>query len=946
MPASTEFTNVPAPSQLRKDLRDLVLNDLRGPAGGEYEEVAESRVGERYLVGSLAPKGARLAIEDDDDLTTAGDDDEEPDGAATPDAKSAIWMLPTSFGLSFMVDAAAAELAVIAKWGRYTREDSETALTKEGNPKRVWKRQPMGGEPVIIPLREFPDGDNTHLATPDLTQPGITISGRIRKRDHHWHVTLFLNNEQEEGQLLKDRQWIFQAEMTIEGVNGKPIFIHRPVADGRPHLEDEREAAMLYRKQLEFASGHGTAVHVTRAAGDRTRAIRLQTVSAPEYEVPFTDQPKEADAPLLGQLVVDMQRLSDLKCGSFREALTPLTRAYAAWIATRRTHLNDPDLADHQEAALRALEQCDAALARIQAGIELLDSSEQAAEAFRFANRAMHQQRIHTRWVLEKRSDDAVTLESVDIEKNRSWRPFQLAFILANLPSLTDLHHPDRSIDPSAHADLLWFPTGGGKTEAYLGLTAFTLAIRRLQGTVAGHDCGHGVAVIMRYTLRLLTLQQFQRATALIMACEVIRREEPAKWGNEPFRIGLWVGMSMTPNRTNQAEKAISSSKGSGFGSRRGNPHQLTNCPWCGTPIDPRANIDVDPFDKGEGRTFIYCGDKLGNCPFSRKQAKRAGLPVLVVDEEIYRHPPSLLIATVDKFAQMPWKGEVQSLFGRVSKFCERHGFLSGGCDDTSTHRKTATLPAARTISVPPLRPPDLIIQDELHLISGPLGTMVGLYETAVDGLCTWMVNGQQVRPKVVASTATIARAPEQVKQLFMRDVNVFPPSGLDAHDNFFSIQRKPSDEPPGRLYLGVCARGTRLKAAMIRVYLAILSASQKLANDYGDAADPYMTLVGYFGALRELGGMRRLVDDDVTQRLGSMEARGLARRGKPVVEELTSRLSSEQVPAVLDRLGIRISQRDRSRGLYPIDVLLATNMISVGVDVPRLGVMAISGQP
>ena len=159
----------------------------------------------------------------------------------------------------------------------------------------------------------------------------------------------------------------------------------------------------------------------------------------------------------------------------------------------------------------------------------------------------------------------------------------------------------------------------------------------------------------------------------------------------------------------------------------------------------------------------------------------------MVVDEEIYRRLPSLLITTVDKFAQMPWNGSVQMLFGQVDGYCERHGFRSPHLADarrswrsTASTGRRASSPSARVLPHNPLRPPDLIIQDELHLISGPLGTLVGLYETAIDQLCTWEVGGKRVRPKVVASTATIRRASDQVYGLFLRSLNVFPPHGLE----------------------------------------------------------------------------------------------------------------------------------------------------------------------
>ena len=176
----------------------------------------------------------------------------------------------------------------------------------------------------------------------------------------------------------------------------------------------------------------------------------------------------------------------------------------------------------------------------------------------------------------------------------------------------------------------------------------------------------------------------------------------------------------------------------------------------------------------------------------------------MVVDEEIYRRPPSLLIATVDKFAQMPWNGQTQMLFGKVTEVCDRHGFLSPEVDDGKSHPARNNLPSVKNRPHGSLRPPDLIIQDELHLISGPLGSMVGLYESAVDELCSWEVDSKKVRPKVVASTATIRRAPDQVQKLFVRKLEVFPPQGTSIRDSFFAIQRPTGAEYPGRRYLGL----------------------------------------------------------------------------------------------------------------------------------------------
>ena len=272
----------------------------------------------------------------------------------------------------------------------------------------------------------------------------------------------------------------------------------------------------------------------------------------------------------------------------------------------------------------------------------------------------------------------------------------------------------------------------------------------------------------------------------------------------------------------------------------------------------------------------------------------------MVVDEEIYRRPPAMLIATVDKFAQMAWQGAVQALFGQVTGWCPRHGFRSPEIEDTNSHQAAGRFPAIATRPHALLRPPDLIIQDELHLISGPLGSLVGIYEGAVDQLSTWEVDGKKIRPKVIASTATVRRAQAQVAALFNRKVRVFPPPGLEAGTNFFSRELPVSDERPGRLYVGVCSPGRELKGALIRVYVAVLAAGQTMYEKYGESIDPFMTAVGYFSSLRGLGGMRRLVDDDVRSRLTQVDARGLRRRNlrlPQAVEELTSRKSPQRFP-------------------------------------------------
>ncbi len=968
----------PTHYELRDQLEQAVVDDLLGPAGGPSEEITEKPT-DRYLVGMLAPRRrCTTAIEEEkspatveqfDELAVAGDPlpEEGPREPGAPQALPGVrpvdTLFPSSFGLSFCIPAGITALKVTARWGRYDRLPSETLKKSNGDPQLVWKRFQVEAATASFVIRE--GSLEPWVVAPD--QPEVRVQGHARRNKDHWIVSLFLVNGQTEPERLRARAWIFQPQLIVESADGGPIFLRKTgLAQRAPLLyAEERAMNMLYRQTLEFAVGHGVAVHAEVPPGDFTRAVRISTVLTPRYDVPQQTPPKPEEVPGLASVVLDMKQLAETPNNQLKARLIPLVEAYAAWIKEQEEKIADlsEGLAEYEDAAKAAVERCNEALRRIQEGIDLLEQDVNAAEAFRFANRAMWLQRIHTLLTEARRREKPADFGTLDSPENRSWYPFQLAFILLNLPSVTNLHHPDRSDQTKAIADLLWYPTGGGKTEAYLGLTAYTLALRRLQGVVAGRIGEHGIAVLMRYTLRLLTIQQFQRATTLICACESIRRDALAKgdahWGRTPFRIGLWVGYRTTPNTTEQSAESVKQAHGHfpGYGGL-GSPAQLRYCPWCGLPIDPGTNIRVETHGQGRGRTFIYCGDPLGNCMFSARQSPDEGLPVLVVDEEIYRLAPGLMISTVDKFAQMPWKGETQMLFGQVNSICPRHGFRSPEVEDSDSHQKRGNLPAVKSIEHPPLRPPDLIIQDELHLISGPLGTLVGLYETVVDELCSWEVEGKRVRPKVVASTATVRRAQHQAVQLFLRSLQVFPPHGVSLENNFFSIQRPPGPECAGRRYIGVCAMGRRLKAALIRVYVAFLAAAQQLYDKNGTAADPWMTLVGYFNSLQELGGMRRLVDDDVRSRLQDMDQWGLAKRKTPKLVELTSRIASTDIPEILDVLEVefdpvaeekRKAQRKAGEKVEtpaPVDVLLATNMLSVGVDVKRLGLMAVAGQP
>ena len=950
----------PSAADIREELHGLVLADLHGPLGGETEEFGSERPTDRYVVGRLAPAGTLIEPDTQDDPADCDGADLGED-QTEPSAPNITSLAPSALGCTVYVTGATRELALHATWAWYRR----TEPSGETETGRVWQRVPVPGS-ATIRLAEGALGPQPLNAE----YPQVVVRGRARRHEGNWLVSLFLVNAQARPSVLPDSAWLFQVALMVIGPERAPVFLPRPdgISGGdQADRAERRRLAMAYRGCPEFAVGHGAGVHATPADGDLMRAVEVATAAVPSYEIPFTDVPNaDTDPDLTGLegLVLDMRRLADLDLPGLVVGLSPLVTGYRRWIDRQQARIPDPGgrLAGYAQEAAEALAAARRAADRIEAGIGLLQADGSALAAFRFANEAMYLQRIHTLAAEARTRDPALSLDaavaSVDEPRNHTWRTFQLAFVLLNLPALADPGHRERSAGAAALADLLWFPTGGGKTEAYLGLTAFTLAIRRLQGTAGGFDARDGVAVLMRYTLRLLTIQQFQRAVALVCAGETIRRKDPGTWGQVPFRIGLWVGARVTPNRTDDADDWLKQQKGAkGAPSRAlGSPHQLVTCPWCGSKLERGRDIAVNMVTR---RTLTTCPDPF--CSFGPSAGDGDGIPAVVVDEEIYRLVPSLIIGTVDKFAQLTWRGEAQALFGRVSRRCTRHGYVTADTMATdwelstltSNHPARAGQPTARIEQTGPLRPPDLIIQDELHLISGPLGSLAGLYESALDRLATWELgHGKPVRPKVIASTATARRAPRQIGAIFDRRTEVFPPPGLDIGDSFFARQRPTAPgvplHQPGRRYVGICAHGIRMKSTLIRVYVSVLGAAQKLHEKYGknDVTDPYMTLVGYFSSLRDLGGMRRLVEDDVSARLTRADERGLARRYDPLLRELTSRLSSTDIPEVLAHLAEPFTA-DRGKGeRRPIDVLLATNMIAVGVDVPRLGLMVVANQP
>ncbi len=907
--------------EVRERLIDALRLDLVGPPSGHA--FADERLpgwvrpSTWYLNGFLIPSGTApeksADTDEDDDM-----DGEIPERAGLAEesneerkaAKKGFF--PSSMGLSFLVSKAARALTVNARWGDYAPVE---APGEDGEPARsVWQRTPREGMLTLAltgsqddTVRPVPDSHGLELHLVEREVVAEDLADRIPAGTRS--VSIFLVNCRTPDKESPDVAYAFQAEIEVRG--DEP-FVPRPDLRGALAAEwDEQVADLHYADTPEYATGHGVSAD-WEVVGGACRLLRTAWIPQAGVEKTTTVDVPGAE--------LSMDALGALADGAAAKAkLEPLVAAYRAWIESQRSRLGALS-GTRRETAEELLRLAGVAAARIERGIAQIAADADALDAFRMANRAVAR-------ALKKR---------LGIEAPR-WRAFQLAFVLLNLPGLADPCAPDRDT-----VDLLFFPTGGGKTEAYLGLAAFSMVLRRLRHPGDEGRAGAGVAVIMRYTLRLLTLDQLARAAGLVCALELERESDPGRYGRWPFEIGLWVGQAATPNSRGRKGDGRSDSARARVRQFKADPRSkpspipLETCPWCGTRFGPDS-FALLPNDDAPRELRIVCANF--ECDFTRDRA----LPIVAVDEPLYRRLPAFLIATVDKFASLPWVGPSGVLLGGADRH-DASGFY-GAAEPGRGARLSAPLP-----------PPDLVIQDELHLISGPLGTMVGLYEAAIEALCIREQGGRAIRPKIVASTATVRRAQDQIQALFARGITqIFPPPGPDRRDAFFA-RTVPPAEVPARLYLGVAAQGRNPKVVMRRAWLALMGAAERAYRDHGghknesNPADPYMTVLGYFNALRELGGARRILEEEVQntlkgyggrRRIGETPGLFQDRKTFSEVVELTSRVSTDKVAEARRRLDTpfhRIDQR--------VDCAIATNMISVGLDIPRLGLMVVLGQP
>lgn len=856
----------------RQAIVDYLNRQLVGPSHGDNETLLKKDTPHTYyLMGALFPQGIDMA-------DTAGD--EEGDQSEEDPIALAYQLKPASLGLSFFVasDSDRPTVDVYLAAAVYELNDGS------------WHRRPLASKdkPYQVSLN----------STKAITARGVLdgradIVSRWRKMGSGYLVTITLLNPRHADEKLNPADVLHQVWMRCVAEHGS--IEAYPAPNRLSWDKEEEELALVYQNKRTFAIGHGCATHWPT---DRhyDSAPWVETAFIPEYEVP----PVTADLPegheLSDSVVFSIQYLADsaIAWQEKHELLAQFVASYENWVSSQLS-LDVP--VGLEGAAKRVGGRLESAVRRMKNGLKYLDKNEGAMQCFLLANRVMLMQMIHSGqgYGGTSRAANSFTFERPDYAESAwgkyRWRPFQLAFMLLAIESIGNTNSDDREL-----ADLIWFPTGGGKTEAYLAVAAFELFHRRyLFG-----DSGGGTAIILRYTLRLLTTQQFERAAAMICACEFVRANDPDTWGTEPFSLGLWVGQPTTPNKfsndSDTSPGAFQIYKELREAAKPENPFQLLRCPWCGSRLVPerhREDANKYGFRVSASSFEIFC--TTDTCDFHN------GLPIQVIDEGLYASPPSFLIGTIDKFARLAWRDEPSS-------------FFNGG-----RHQR---------------KPPSLVLQDELHLISGPLGTIAGLYEAAID--VVMKKNGGN--PKYIAATATIRRADEQIERLYARECFIFPPAGMRVEDSWFSREQNSSTENPGRLYIGIMGQYHTPVTSLVQTSAALAQSVIDVPMS-SPAADGYWTQVVFHNSRRELGKTMTMALDDIPKRAEVIASeKSKARKIQPT--EMSANIPSREIPEVLEALKTPAGTGGA------IDMLPCTNMFSVGVDVKRLGLILMNGQP
>ncbi|MGE4283831.1 MAG: helicase-related protein [Clostridia bacterium] len=797
----------------------------------------------------------------------------------------------------------------------------------------------------------------------------------IKTKDDRTYLKILLNNSSTEVNTDEQHYYSIVSEIVNErclfGVkvdaSSKHLCQYKSVSSGSLDDEEAHKLNFLYRNIEDYGVGHLCSVDWNKDDKGLMHVFSefMPSIESPDVEPVPRDKScenVEQDGVILPKPYLDLESsqclqfkwLSFLSPTSDTEILNNLLGfldSYKSWIQTQRDYINS---LDDKEMALQNVKNCEVDYERMKANvIEFLTDSSKM-KAFRVMNAAMFMQLWHNKKENQKQiREDETELNFEFYRKatddifpgveHAAWRPFQLAFILLNLDGIFKSQNDLSWSKRNELVDLVWFPTGGGKTEAYLGLIALTIINRRLTKC----EAGYGVTAIMRYTLRLLTTQQFQRALRLILALEQVRLWEldNCKLGDEEISIGLFVGDQSLPNSLDGLKDELRKNWESRTETNNNSKIPLDLCPWCGSKL--KHQID-------RSGVKFYCEN-----PYCTFDVVNAVIPVRLCDDDIYKNPPTLLFGTVDKFAQLAHK--VNTGGNRTNKDSRR---LFGRGENWNKLT------------------PDLIIQDELHLLLGPLGSAVSLFECAIDQLCTRNENGQTIRPKIISSTATTRNTALQVRALYDRGISIFPKNGIDYDDSFFAFYKRSKmagdkdwSFDSKRKYIGVMPTGrtqmtTQMRlAAILFVHRAIFE-KENLAKlndeDFIKAADYYFTTISYFNSLKEVGKTDAQFYMEFTKytrrlfkrvmRYSNMLESLYAYNERFSKSELTGRLSGNEAVAALNKVQ-SVTWNPKHRFPYldkdvwqrpekPDDFILATNMISVGLDVSRFNTIIINSMP
>ena len=845
------------------DIAEHLRIDFIGPVDN-HEVLEMEEPLSRYSLGIL---WAQPKSKDSDAVITdrAAEEMFEDDSEDREEPKNVSIFKPSTMGVSFAAFAGD-ELHISFTYAVYHHAEQRTT----DNGKEV-KRHYYSREAKTFSKKTIVPNNICNYMISNNEDSDITVYFHVRKinRDNSVLITVSVLNRHQAGNAFLESNTgaLFQCTLSIKSRKG---FL--PVYRRNAHKSFEEEKNdMLYDSVRNYSYGHGcSSIHIE----EQGVVKEIQSEFIPQYRM-LQMMPRLFEHS--AYLYMKYWKKAERSAACYQ--LDSFIVQYEEWFTALKK--NTGFVEKYPDTATDSFKNIERCIERLHKGVEVIRKNDIAWESFLYMNEAMLLQRIKTKHC----SPDTVC-----------WYPFQMAYILQIIPDIVDSdskYHND--------VDLLWFPTGGGKTEAYLGLSAFSIFFRRLNKS---HYNVNGVTIIMRYTLRLLTLQQFERATALVCACEHMRKKYGIPGGE--ISIGLWIGSGMTPNHIIDASETLKKLREDSTAMiQEANPMQITKCPWCG------AEIGIGGYDIVGGAMNISCCNNP-ECAF------HSHLPIYVVDDDIYRVAPTFVLSTVDKFARITWEEQAGKLLG------------ANGC-----------------------KPPELMIQDELHLISGPLGSITGIYEIAIENICRHYGSV----PKIIASTATVKNANHQIKILYNRKMIQFPPNGLEHTDSFFAIEAN-KEMRPARTYIGVCSIGFGTSEMLIKIFalLTFMKHLYRLQGKPTDVIDQFYTSVGYFNTLKELGSNSIILSDRISAEIRYLATYKFKKEAESVNmkidcanadipsyfknNELTSRNSAQEIKAILERLANPYTSEDC------FDYIMASNMLSVGIDIDRLGVMCVYGQP